>query len=570
MTAAGTHGDWEVESATRHKCGHCDFLQNHTLTVTAGTNTATCTAAGTEEVTCSVCDFGDETEDQIRTRATTALGHNYTGWTVTTAATCTTPATETGTCSRCPATNTREGAGALGHDLGAYTISTAPSCTATGEEAADCSRCSYVDRRPVNALDHAMSAFTTTTAPTCLSAGVETSTCTRSGCQVSATNVLPALGHSFGDYAITTAPTCTAAGVETRTCTRNCGEAGASETRAVAALGHAWGNYAQTLAPTCLVAGSEEANCTRCTATDTRAVAATGHAMGAWLVTTAPTCTEAGVETQTCTNADCTEAAERPVNATGHAWGSWAVTTEATTATEGVETRACSACGAEETRSIPVLPQPPAPPAEFIPEEVVFIILEEDAPVINLSEVSGTKISAELLQAIAESGKDVEVVLESGFSFTILADSIDPDAVTAFDLDIAIELTSRATVIDDVKIPANSLVISPNVVGDFGFDIQFTFTAAQLADAGIRGNNIRLFHIDHDGTVTDMGRVRLLSDGSIEFTISHASYYVLSAEDLVALNDDNNPDTGVTVIGLMTAMMAGGTAIIAKKRRRKK
>gem|GEM_PF-3901921 len=182
------------------------------------------------------------------------------------------------------------------------------------------------------------------------------------------------------------------------------------------------------------------------------------------------------------------------------------------------------------------------PQESLIPEEIIAEILTQENPILDLSEAETTVITADLLQAIAESGKDVVVVLESGYEFTIVADSITADAV-AFDLNIEIYLTSRAETIVGVNIPANAIVVNPNFSGEFGFDIKISFTEAELLEHGVNGNNVRLFHIDHDDNVTELDRVRRNADGSVEFSISHASYYVLSEDaptvimDLVPLSD---------------------------------
>ncbi|MCL2077614.1 MAG: chitobiase/beta-hexosaminidase C-terminal domain-containing protein [Oscillospiraceae bacterium] len=219
------------------------------------------------------------------------------------------------------------------------------------------------------------------------------------------------------------------------------------------------------------------------------------------------------------------------------------------------------------------IPEPRTPEtvngATLIDENVILDILAQDNPVIDLSEIDGTVISADMLQEIADSGKDVTVKLENGFEFTILADSITPDA-GAFDLNVSVDLTKQATTIEGVKIPANAIVINPNVVGEFGFDMKFTLTAEQLNAAGINGNNVKLFHIDHDGVVVDMGKVKLNADGSIEFTISHASYYVLAETAPEGTTTENNPGTGtanaLAGVGAL-ALFATGVAVFVRKRK---
>ncbi|MCL2698499.1 MAG: chitobiase/beta-hexosaminidase C-terminal domain-containing protein, partial [Oscillospiraceae bacterium] len=202
---------------------------------------------------------------------------------------------------------------------------------------------------------------------------------------------------------------------------------------------------------------------------------------------------------------------------------------------------------------------------DFINGDVVDEILDQDNPTIIVTDLDGKIISATVLQAIRESGIDVTVVLPNGFVFTIIADSITPEA-SAFDLDIEVITTSRATAINGVNVPANSIVINPNFSGEFGFEIAFKFTSQQLSEAGVNGNNVKLFHVNYTRNVTDLGRVRLNTDGSAEFTISSASFYVLSAE--APLNtQESNPRTGVA-IGFAAVSFAGIVTLASRKRRK--
>jgi len=225
----------------------------------------------------------------------------------------------------------------------------------------------------------------------------------------------------------------------------------------------------------------------------------------------------------------------------------------------------------------PTLPQDEYSPDDFIDDDTIIKILQQENPVIVVADLDGSVISEEALQAIAENGVDVEIILDNGFTFTIIADSITPDAA-AFDLNIEIDLLGTAQRIDGVNIPANSIVINPNFSGEFSFEIQFSFTAEELAAAGINGNNVKLWHVDYNGVVTDTGRVRLNADGSIEFTIGSASFYVLSeiapigttptTTPTSSTDGDNNPRTGV-VISFTSVVIASGTLLLSKKQRRK-
>jgi hypothetical protein len=170
-------------------------------------------------------------------------------------------------------------------------------------------------------------------------------------------------------------------------------------------------------------------------------------------------------------------------------------------------------------------------------------------------------ISADELQSIREIGNDVEVVLPSGHSFTIIADSITENA-QAFDLDVAVDLTIRAVKnVDGVKIPGNSTVIAPNVTGEFGFNITFTITAAQLAEKGLNADNAGLFYVNHAGTVTEMDKVKINTDGSVEFTVNHASFYILTEETPISAGDsrfdtgDVNGDGEVSISDVLEILM---------------
>jgi len=404
-----------------------------------------------------------------------------------------------------------------------------------------------------------------------------------------------------------------------------------ADTREIDALGHALGEWEVTTAATCTVVGVQTRTCTRedCDFFETETITATGHAWGRWQVTSEATCTSDGTEVRLCTNSGCNQRRTQTIDATGHNFGGWEVTTAAAVGTDGVETRTCSDCGYAETRSIDALTPDgddaagdddddaatddddddddveddigdddddvadvgtdtgtgvgagdtgtgdtgtgtdivtPTPGPAAIDDNVILSLLAADAPVIRLADISGSVISADVLQAIKESGKDVEVVLANGFSFTIVADSIQ-DGAQAFDLNIDVIITERATTIEGSRVPANSIVIIPSTTGAFGFDILFSVTAAQLAEAGLNGNNVKLWYVNHAGVVTDMGRARLLADGSVEFIISHASFYVLSEDAPLGVDPtDVNVPTGVA-LGLAAAVLAGGALVVSRRRK---
>jgi len=174
-----------------------------------------------------------------------------------------------------------------------------------------------------------------------------------------------------------------------------------------------------------------------------------------------------------------------------------------------------------------------------------------EVPVIDLTDAGRiTIISADVLLEIARLGVDVVVILPSGFTFTIIASSISEN-VGAFDLNIEVIVKYSAAQLETfgggiVDISANSIVFRPNFHGPFGFEITFNITAEQLADAGIDIDTVRLYHADAIGQITDLGPPTVNDDGSVNFTINHASFYVLSSEPPVTLEIGTGIiDTGV-------------------------
>jgi len=185
----------------------------------------------------------------------------------------------------------------------------------------------------------------------------------------------------------------------------------------------------------------------------------------------------------------------------------------------------------------------------YIPEDSVASVLQSESPFIKLSEGDSTTISASSLQEIRESGKVLEIELPNGLVIRIDGATITDNAVS-LNIYVEITITDIATVVNDVQLPANSIIIAPSTHGEFGFTKSFDISAEKLAEAGLNGENVRLFHISADGTVTEQGSVRLNDDGSVTISISHASQYLLAEiapVSLTAAGDtpiiDNIPDT---------------------------
>ena len=95
---------------------------------------ATCTAAGVEKRTCSICNTTEE-------RAVAATGHSYGDWVVVVAPGCTTKGKDQQTCTTCGAVNERSTNAA--HTLVSYSAK-APTCTEGGYRSYEaCEKCDY-------------------------------------------------------------------------------------------------------------------------------------------------------------------------------------------------------------------------------------------------------------------------------------------------------------------------------------------------------------------------------------------------------------------------------------------
>ena len=245
---------------------------SHTNT-TKVTKNATCTAAGSKTLTCSVCGY-------VSTESISALGHTKTGWTTVTAATCTKAGSQKRSCTICKATETRTVA-ATGHKI--VTVGgRAATCTQTGlTEGKKCSVCGTVT---VAQKTFAVKAHTIVTIPgkaaTCGATGLtEGKKCSVCGTVTGAQKTIPV--NSAAHTMVTTpgkAPTCTAPGYSEGTKCSVCGTVGTANAT-IPALPHT-----ETVIPgkaaTCTAPGlTNGKKCTVCgtvTLAQT-AIPATGH-----------------------------------------------------------------------------------------------------------------------------------------------------------------------------------------------------------------------------------------------------------------------------------------------------
>ena len=486
-----------------------------------------------------------------------------------------------------------------GHDLAAvWTELDAPDCTNTGWEFRRCSRfadCGYEEEQVIPALGHDYLDYDEPA--DCENDGAEgqacfrcsekanitvinklghdwsawiddgdgenfTRTCTRFGCIATQNTYLPlggCPGHDFaGSVTINTPATCLTEGLQSVACL-NCASA---RTESIPTVAHVFGDYTTKTLATCELTGEEEAVCltSGCNARNSRIIPVLNHDFG----------TSKDDGTHGCKRDKCKAAEICAPNAPGT---TCAVCGYLTPAQNNSANNDSANNGSGNTPANTADENITAAANDSINDTLVNALLSQRQPTIRLSQTNGNIISARALQAVKESGKDLTVILNNGFEYTIIADSIG-SSVKNFDLRINIHITGPAETIDGVTVPANSIVISPNFQGEFGFEIQFRFTAAELTAAGLNGNNTKLLYVGHDGNITDLGNAKLNSDGSVEFTISHASYYILTeaipktAPKTGEVFSETRPTAGAIVItlGLIGLMLAGSLFLRKGKR----
>ncbi len=190
--------------------------KEHTWGEWSVTVAATCTTAGTQTRTCSVCNSPE-------TATIEATGHTYEDETVTQAPTCTQVGTKTQKCSICNGTRIVD-VPATGHSFGEWKTITPANCKNTGTKERECSVCTAKETETIPVTDNVYDTAgsgTVKTPATCTAVGKKTVTCTV--CNTATKDVdIPALGHKFSsdpdDAEITKEPTCAEEGERTYKC----------------------------------------------------------------------------------------------------------------------------------------------------------------------------------------------------------------------------------------------------------------------------------------------------------------------------------------------------------------
>lgn len=206
---------------------------------------------------------------------------------------------------------------------------------------------------------------------------------------------------------------------------------------------------------------------------------------------------------------------------------------------------------------------------------------------------TGVELSEKALQTLKEKKAGITIDFNNGVLVEVTA--VDLHDVKNFSFALGISnVTGGSAVTDDkVEVPENSVLIQPVYNGD-----TFEATVTVRVPEGLDTKKAKLYHCDGKGGVEEVKDA--LSEGdyyynSLEFKISHASYYIISDGEVKASADagqsgeteepgasgsqasgsgsgegGKGPNTGVTLPIALVALAGGSvavSAIVAKKRK---
>lgn len=290
----------------------------------AGTNTATCTAAGEIMYTCPDCGAS-------WTEPSEALGHLWDAGTASETTLCTEARVVTYTCTRAGCGETKEESlpAAAAHALDEGTVTREATCTEDGERTFRCTNdgCTYTETQVIpSAGEHKLDGGTVTKKATCTTAEEITYKCTV--CDHTETRTgAAALGHAWDS----------AAACEERHCTRD----GCEESLPATAKHTYAKDNARSVAATCEEDGKDVFVCSACNDSYETKIEKFGHTMIAGEPEEGETACEK-IVTYTCARGCGYSEQEKTYT---HTY----VTTfkvEATCTKEGVRYESCSVCNA--------------------------------------------------------------------------------------------------------------------------------------------------------------------------------------------------------------------------------
>ena len=312
------------------------------------TKAPTCTTAGEQQYTCTVCN-------QTKTEPVKATGHNW-DIKITKEATCTSNGTYRRTCKTCGYFENHS-ITATGHKPEIRNKKEA-TCSTTGYTGD--TYCSVCNKKLSSGKTIAKTSHTwvkqDNIPATCEKGELEVEKCSVCG-DTKETEISDPLGHDYGEWVVIKKSTCTKYGLNKHYCKRcndfevdtpeptghqhtkiidqkpaTCEEKGYTgdvycedcrviiqDGKEIAATGHDWDDGKITKEPTQTATGIKTYTCKTCKKTKEETIPMLkGHHWDQGTITKQPTCTEQGEKTYKCTDEDCNETYTESIPATGH------------------------------------------------------------------------------------------------------------------------------------------------------------------------------------------------------------------------------------------------------------
>lgn len=278
-------------------------------------------------------------------------GHKWQVGEITKAPTCTTAGEQEYTCTVCNQTKT-EPVKATGHDWQINKILSAATCTSNGIARYICKTCGYGENHTIYATGHKPEIRNKKEA-TCSSTGYTGDTyCSVCNKKLSLGETIAKKEHTWVKQDNIPA-TCEKGEMEVEKCSV-CGET--KETQISDPLGHDYGEWKTTKEPTCTKYGTKKRICKRCNEYEIDVIDPTGHQHTKIIDQKKATCEEKGYSGDLyCEDCHLIIQLGHDIAATGHTWDDGEITKEPTQTATGIKTYTCKTCHKTRTETIPML-----------------------------------------------------------------------------------------------------------------------------------------------------------------------------------------------------------------------
>ncbi len=466
------------------------------------------------------------------------------------------------------------------HTYGEWTVTTPATCTAAGIQTHSCLSCNFKETREIPAPGHDYIS-TITKEATETAEGIRTYTCSK--CQDSYTEAIAKLPashkHSYSS-SVSKQPSCTEKGTKTYTC--SCGDTYSEE---IPALGHDYTSKV-TKDATETAEGVRTYTCSKCQDSYTEAIAklpASHKHSYSSSVSKQPSCTEKGTKTYTCSCGDtyseeipalghdmadskcrrCGYQAPQANHNNGQTNGSSSSSGGSSSTSGSASTNGSSPSGSNPPASgttpsgsnspangtTPSGSNPPASgsssnggkkPADNTSDNSAAPTAPAKNVTIDMK--NNTVLYEEAISSIR--GKDIDVILNMGnsISWTINGSNIVADEANGIDMGVTPDTGSipDALIMRASALSTTGTVIGLSLVHNGPLDFHPVLAISTAPEnAGLAAN---LYYYNPDSEQLEfMDAVEIDENGTICFTFSHASDYVIIISETVMT------DTGVIV-----------------------